>query len=368
VSFQISNLKLQRFRNYEDKIFEFDPNVTILWGSNAVGKTSTIEAIQVLCEATSFRKPSYEDMIQHGEESAVLELSATDGERTRDVTLIVEPHTKSYKVNGKKTTVSNGILGIIPVIVFAPDNLSLVKDSAGKRRDEIDALGQQLSKNYTRLLKEYSKALRGRNRLLSDGYCTDPAFDAWSDQLAAIGAVLYRNREKLLERLIPIVVQQYASIDPEATLEVAYENNWGATAEDTTEEVEQKLRDALDDSFIDECARKITLVGPHRDDIVFRIDGHDVRSFGSQGQQRTVALSWKLAEVSLIEEMLGVKPILLLDDVMSELDESRRNALMGRVGEAAQTIITTTNIHYFETSLLDRARVIEISSEKCRDG
>jgi len=361
VSFRIKELKVQGFRNYEDCAFKLDPSVTILWGDNAVGKTSIIEAIQVLCETISFRKPSYSEMIRHGHKQASLALNAVDGERERDVSLTIEPNTKTYQVNGKKISSTDNILGVIPVVVFAPDNLSLIKDSANRRRDEIDAIGQQLSKNYARLLREYSKALRGRNRLLSEGYCTDPAFDAWSDQLATIGVVLYRHREKLLERLVPLMVEQYGTIDPHSSLEVIYSNNWGAVGTDSIEEAQRKLRAALDESFIDECSRKITLVGPHRDDVVFTIDGHDARAFGSQGQQRTIALSWKLAEVNLVKEVLGVKPILLLDDVMSELDESRRNALMGSVGTVAQTIITTTNIHYFEPTLLDRARIIEIN-------
>ena len=360
VSFHISDLQLTNFRNYGDDTFGLDPSLTILHGANAVGKTNIVEAIQLLCEVSTFRKASNKDIIKHGGDTACITLTAHDGSRTRCVKACIEQHTKSYEVNGKKVSVTEGILGHIPIVVFTPDNLGLVKDSAVKRRSELDELGYQLSKNYVQLCREYTKAVKGRNRLLADGYFMDPSFEAWTDQLITIGAALYENRAKLLARLAPLICEHYQLIDPHASLEVTYITNWGALPEDTREESAEKLRLAFDESFSDECTRRITLVGPHRDDILFGIDGHDARTFASQGQQRTIALSWKLAHVSIIEEVLGVRPILLLDDVMSELDSERRDALMAQVEQGAQTIITTTNIGYFESELLDRARVIEI--------
>jgi DNA replication and repair protein RecF len=287
-------------------------------------------------------------------------LVAHDGSRERAVRAEVVENSKKYEVNGKRVSVADGILGKVPVVVFTPDNLGLVKDAASARRRELDAVGRQLSKNYVRLGREYEKALKGRNRLLADGYASDPAFEAWTEQVVVIGAALFEHRVKLMERLAPLIVEHFSAIDATSELGVSYENNWGARKTDDRGAIEMKLAEALEASGVDERARRITLVGPHRDDIVFTLDGHEARLFGSQGQQRTIALAWKLAEVSLIKEVLGVSALLLLDDVMSELDGARRAALMERVGTSAQTVVTTTNIAYFEPALLDRATVIEI--------
>ena len=363
MSFLISELHLQGFRNYQDAVFAFDPTLTIVCGANAVGKTSIIEAIQILCEAVSFRKSTYQEMVRHGCQQARLTLHAYEGERRREVVLDIEGNRKTYRVNQKKANAINDVLGVIPTLVFTPDNLRIIKDGATKRREAVDMLGQQLSKTYAHLCREYTKTLKGRNRLLGEGKDSSPVFGIWTEQLVSLGAALHCHRAKLLARLIPLIQQQHAYIDPDHLLEIAYVNNWCVEAHDDREHVEQQLRTALALRADEEHARKITLVGPHRDDVSFLLDRYDVRSYGSQGQQRTIALSWKLAEVDMVESVLGVQPLLLLDDVMSELDESRRNALTARVGCVAQTIITTTNIGYFEPALLSRAHLIEIGGE-----
>ena len=364
MSFRIEHLHLEGFRNYEDASLDLDRDLTILLGRNAVGKTSVIEAIQLLCEGVSFRHCPYPEMIGHQHEQAMLEMEARhlkgEPSRIRQVRALIEPHTKTYTVNGKQTSVREGIAGVIPVVVFTPDNLRLIKDAASRRRDEVDALGKQLSNTYARLVREYTKTLKGRNRLLTDGYFTDPAFDAWTEQLSLVGAALFRHRARLLERLTELARAQYHAIDATCVLRVTYENNWGALPQMGSDQLADRLHNALDEHLISDTQRKTTTIGPHRDEVVFTLDGHDARAFASQGQQRTIALAWKLAGADLIEELLGVPPILLLDDVMSELDEVRRRALVQRIGSDNQTVITTTNTHYFDDELLQRARIIEI--------
>ncbi|MCL2491341.1 MAG: DNA replication and repair protein RecF [Coriobacteriia bacterium] len=364
MSFRISKLHLKRFRNHHDSSFELDPNLTVLYGRNAVGKTSVIEAVQMLCEGASFRKPTFSEMIEHGNELGSLTLEAYDPDvtpwRTRAVELVLEPHKRTYTVNGKEVSLGEGIAGEIPVIVFSPDHLALIKNSASRRREEIDGVNKQLSKNYARLCREYTKTLKGRNRLLNEGYYNNPTFEAWDDQLVVVGSALYLNRARLLEKLQILTQIQHRDIDPTTTLAIEYTNNWGATPDATKEELAIRFHEALREYREQEIARRVTLVGPHRDDMIFSLDGHDARTFGSQGQQRTIALAWKLAQLDLVEQIAGIRPLLLLDDVMSELDQVRRDALMRRVGNDTQTIITTTNTHYFEPDLMERALLIEL--------
>jgi len=306
-------------------------------------------------------------MIHHDHTEGKISLDARSDqkgvERQRTVELHLTPPKRNFTVNSKKVSVAEGITGEIPVVVFTPDHLKLIKDSASRRREEIEGIGRQLSKNYMRLSKEYLKTLKGRNRLLAEGLSRDPAFDAWTEQLVTLGAALYQHRVKLLERLGTLTKEQHADLDATCDLETTYVNNWGARPEADRAELEEAFFDVLAQQTAYEMARKTTVVGPHRDDIVFLLDGHDARAFGSQGQQRTIALSWKLAQIDLIRELRGTDPVLLLDDVMSELDQARRDALVAKVGEDSQTIITTTNIHYFDPSLIRRAHLIEITKK-----
>ena len=354
MAFLVKKLQLKDFRVFKEAEYTFDPHLTVIHGPNATGKTSIIEALQLTCEGVSFRRPRHEELICHGSPFARAELVACDGDRIREVSMHIEQNAREFIVNGKQHKNAREIAGVLPVIVFTPDNLRIVKDSAQTRRNEIDDLGCQLSSSFGRLKTEYNKTLAGRNKLLRDGHYKGDIFDAWTDQLIDLGIALYGHRRGLLERLTPHIVAQHKALDATCTLDINIASAW-AGSNQKTEALKADLIQALAASRDDERARRITTVGPHRDDIEFLLDGHSARTFGSQGQQRTIALAWKLGQIEVVREVTGAKPLLLLDDVMSELDGSRRQALAERVGDIAQTVITTAHIEYFDANLLKRA-------------
>jgi DNA replication and repair protein RecF len=230
----------------------------------------------------------------------------------------------------------------------------------------LDALGEQLSVTYGALRRDYTRVVRQRNALLKDG--GDAAsVSAWDEQLVRLGARLHVHRRRLARRVMEAAAPVYAHLAEDETLSFHFCDRCGTQATDLTVDVgegtaEEALRAELARRREDELNRRVTLVGPHRDDITFLIGGRDARLFASQGQQRTIALAWKWAEISVIQDVVRRTPVLLLDDVMSELDEKRRHALTDLVQRDVQTFITTTNTGYFDGALLRAARVVEIGT------
>lgn len=365
MGFTVERVRLRNFRSYIDQEVYLDPSLTIIYGPNAAGKTNIVEAIQLVTEGSSFRAPSWGDVVRWGGEVARVDLVASGEGRERQVHLEVAGNSRVYTVNSKRIRSASDVAGPIPCVIFTPNDMRLVKETADRRRDEIDSLGAQLSKSYGKLRAEYGKVVSQRNKLLKDEYPDHLTLAAWTDRLVAVGAALTEHRVKLVERLTPHLTEAFRAIDPNQQLGVAYQHSSYSGLADgyltsTRAEREEHYRDELAAREADELSRRVTLVGPHRDDIVFTIDGRDARTFGSQGQQRTIALAWKLAEVQTVRDISGTSPILLLDDVMSELDESRRKALTTVVGSIAQTVVTTAHIEYFDSVLRGRAKVISI--------
>lgn len=363
MSLSIRKLELRDFRSYQ--AFELEPRetLTVVVGPNAVGKTNVIEALQLVTAGDSFRHPKWTDCIRWGAARARVTMEAADENRSLDVVLdIREQGRRAYTVNGKAVRKQQAVAGVLPCVVFTPEDLGIVKDSAEKRRAAIDGLGAQLSQTYGSLRAEYERIVRQRNSALRDAEVGVGVIEAWTDRLVAAGAALVGHRLRLFERIAPRVSEVYGTLAEEEDLELEYVAPWAqGPLEESREGLEHQLRDALRRSQREEFARGVTVAGPHRDDLSFRIRKQDARAFASQGQQRTVALAWKLGEVAVIEDIKGQPPVLLLDDVMSELDESRRHELTRLVGTAAQTLITTTNLGYFDAEMVGRAKIVRLS-------
>ncbi len=362
MALSIERVRVKDFRSYESFEMDLDPSLTILVGPNASGKTNLVEAIELLTRAASFRAPSWADTVREGAVgSARLSLMATGSNRSLEVELeITRSSRRSYRVNGKPRRAVNQVAGVLPCVVFTPDDLRLVKDAAETRRAALDALGSQLSPTYARLKTDYDKILRQRNVLLREE-ARDEDLIPWTERLTEIGSLLITHRVRLFNRLEKAMDATYSELAQDGPLESHYVTSW---ERDGIQLADGDPREAMEEHLsmkkVAERSRKTTLTGPHRDDMVFRIGGREARAFGSQGQQRTIALSWKLAEVAVITEIAAQRPILLLDDVMSELDEKRRHALAAFAGSVAQTVMTTTNRGYFDEELLERAKVITL--------
>ena len=358
----VTELALADFRSFERLGVALSPGVTVFVGPNAAGKTNTVEALQLLTSGQSFRRPTPSQLVRDGAESARIDARLEGDGRVLDARLDVVAGRRQFSRNGKRCQAAD-MPGELMSVLFSPDDLALVKRGASVRRDEIDDFGRQANRGYANVLAAYLRSVEQRNRLLKDEFPDEGLIEAWDSSVSLGGATLLHARLRLFSRLADRVNEVYGRVSGGEELVCSYSSTLG-------EGVEGLTRDELRDLFYerlragrpDDLRRRQTCVGPHRDDVSFFIEGRDARSFGSQGQQRTVALAVKMAEVGLAEELLGSRPLLLLDDVMSELDEARREAVMSYVREGIQTVVTTTNLGYFSTELLDAAEVIRFGS------
>lgn len=381
-------LTVRHYRSYASYTLELDPRVTVLVGRNAQGKTNLIEALQLLTSGTSFRKPAPSELVAEGESSCSLALRLEGDGRVVDLGCTVAGGKRAFSRNGKKCPAA-GVRGVVPSVLFCPDDLDMVKRSASVRRAALDGFGVQLNEQYAQLLGTYERLVEQRNALLKERWCTREMLVAWNDALAQAGSSLMVHRLALLERLRARFVEAYAAIAPGEGADIAYEptvlggggpeaRRGGADGAEASARAgapapadrpaqaawwRERFLEALDAVFDDELRRGITLVGPHRDEIRFTVDGRDARAFASQGQQRSLVLAWKVAEVAVTRDILGHPPLLLLDDVMSELDAERREAFMRGIEGEVQTVITTTNLGYFSDAILSRARVVTIEKD-----
>ena len=360
----LTTLDLQNFRSYSQFHREGLGPLTIFIGNNAVGKTNLVEGIQLLTAASSFRHPTVAQMVKQGEERARLRGVIEGDGRRLDVELAIEGHSKKFSLNGNRKKAAD-FMGTLPSVVFTPDDLQLVKGSAGGRRRGLDALGSQLSRNHYLISKDYEKVIQHKNRLLKEG--ADPLLlESVNEMLVICGSQLVASRAALASRFFPLIQERYAEIADGEEATVTYVPLGEESPEDTAlsglsrDELREALAKRLHDALPAELARGRSLVGPHADQIDFRVKGLLAGDFASQGQQRSLVLAYKLAEVAMVEEVLHVKPVLLLDDVMSELDDARRRAILNYINQDVQTFITTTHLEYFEPSLLDSADLIRL--------
>lgn len=353
------------FRSYESFELVLERGITVLVGPNAAGKTNLVEALQLLTAASSFRRPSPADVVRDGAARADISLSLEGDGRHLDMAMVSECGRRTFMRNGKKVRASD-IRGVLPSVLFCPDHLDMIKRSARVRRAALDDFGVQLNQSYAQLVSTYERALEQRNNLLKDRFASRDLLAAWDDTIVAAGASVLVHRLALLERIREHLVRVYASIAPRETVDVRYRASVGDIPTDSARDrdaVARHLAAALAETRDEEVRRGMTLVGPHRDEIVFLVDGRDARSFASQGQQRSLVLAWKIAEVEVTRDILGYSPLLLLDDVMSELDASRREAVVRFIAGEIQTVITTTNLGYFTDEVLLRARVVRIGAD-----
>lgn len=327
---RVHRLEMRDWRNFEDKTIDFADDVTILVGPNAVGKTNSVEALQLLTAGASFRRPTPGQLIREGAEAARIHADLLGDGRVIDQACDVTPRKRSFSHNGKTCKAADMPRTLMSVL-FNPDDLALVKRGASQRRDEIDAFGRQASANYGNLLAAYQRTVEQRNRLLKDPYPDLALLDAWDASLAVGGAALLSARVKLYCRLADKMVPIYREIADGEELGTAYVSALGDVVGVDRPELECRLADAIATGRAEDLRRQQTCVGPHRDDLAFSVRGRDARAYGSQGQQRTVVLAWKMAEVEVAHDVLGDKPLLLLDDVMSELDADRQDYILNHI-------------------------------------
>ena len=350
----LKSIELCNFRNYKREIFKFHPGTNVLYGDNAQGKTNVLEAIFVGGTTKSHRGSKDAEMIRKGQRDAHLRYFVEKRNRTIKVEIhMKKERSKGIAIDGLPIKNSNELMGISNIIFFSPEDLGIIKDGPEKRRRFMDMELCQLNKAYLFYLKQYKKVLKQRNALLKQTKSRQhlrEALDVWDIQLVDYGRKIIQIREEFINELQEIMSIQHANLTGgKEDIKLVYRPNC------IDDEFENSLFSAMErDAF-----QKTTTVGPHRDDLQFLTQGEDLRKYGSQGQKRTAALSLKMAEIQIVEEAIGEKPILLLDDVLSELDRSRQNYLLENI-KGIQTIITCTGLEEFVTNGINMTKSLKL--------
>ncbi len=360
---RIVELTLRNFRNYEHCRLFLHPGLNILVGRNAQGKTNFLESIHFLSTGRSHRTSNQYDLIRW--DTTGFFLHALISKRNIQVELdfaLSSDRRRELRVNGVVEKKLSALLGVLNSVLFTPEDLQLLKGPPALRRRFLDMEVSQVSPVYLYTLQQYNRALTQRNNLLKSFQGRNVnrvALETWNEQLVKYGARLTILRQRALTAMAKQAQPSlYAISLGEESLHLVY-RPWGYQLELGTDEAEvgQVFREILEKQYHQELRRKQSLVGPHRDDFACLLNGVDVREFGSQGQQRSAVLALKMAELEFMREMTGDYPVLLLDDVLSELDSFRRQALLGLVDRGIQTLITGTEASLF-TGWQDKSLLI----------
>lgn len=396
----LRSLHLRQFRNYLDQQVEFNAPKTILVGNNAQGKSNLLEAVELLSTLRSHRTSRDRDLVLNG--AAIAQVNGQLERNLGAVELAI-----TLRSNGRRSVALNGeglrrqldFLGTLNVVEFSSLDLDLVRGGPEQRRNWLDSLLIQLEPVYAYILQQYNQVLRQRNALLkgrqegrgeggdrgdrgdggdrevtnltSSSSSSSPSSSfsppstelaLWDAQLAVAGTRVIRRRARVVKRLAPLAIHWHGAISGSTEeLEVRYAPNV-PLEEDDPEVIRQAFLEKIQTRSIAEKVQGTSLVGPHRDEVEFSINQTSARQYGSQGQQRTLVLALKLAELKLIEEVIGDPPLLLLDDVLAELDLSRQNQLLEAIQDRYQTLITTTHLGAFDAQWLHSSQVFTVKS------
>lgn len=351
---RIDHVEICNFRNYEKAKLDFHEHINVLYGDNAQGKTNILESIFVSGTTKSHKGSKDRELIRIGQDEAHIRVFLTKNDISHRIDMHLRKNKpKGIAIDGIPIHRSSELMGLINIIFFSPEDLKIVKNGPSERRRFINMELSQLDHVYLHDLGEYNKILNQRNKLLKQIYYNPSLKDTleiWDEQLLDYGRRLIRRRREFVEQLKEIVyhINQKLTGGREQ-LSVRYEPDAGEN------EFEKKIKDNTEKDL----RFMTTNVGPHRDDLSFFNGDVDLRKYGSQGQQRTCALSLKLAEIELVRQLIHDQPILLLDDVLSELDRNRQNYLLDSIQDT-QTIITCTGLEEFIDGKLTLDRVFRV--------
>lgn len=351
----IKSLELADFRNYRELNISFDEGTNILYGNNAQGKTNILEAIYLSATTKSHKGSKDKEIINFDKEEAHIRTYL----EKEDVEYRVDMHLRKSKSKGiaidrQKIKKAADLLGLLNIVFFSPEDLSIIKNGPAERRRFADMELCQLDHFYLYNLNHYNRIINQRNKLLKDMYFNPQlkeTLNIWDSQLISFGSKIIERRELFTAQLCEIIKEIHNKLSGgKEELMIRYEPDV------TIEEFEARMKGSQERDI----HSKTTSTGPHRDDFTFIVNGIDIRKYGSQGQQRTAALSLKLSEIELVKKMTKDTPVLLLDDVLSELDSSRQNYLLNSIGDI-QTIITCTGLDEFINNRFKINRIFKVT-------
>ena len=354
----IKSLEIADYRNYDSLHFDFSSGTNILYGDNAQGKTNILEAIYMSATTKSHKGTKDKDVVNFRKEEAhIRTYLEKEGIETRVDMHLRKNKSKGIAIDGQKIKKAAQLLGLLNVVFFSPEDLSIIKNGPAERRRFVDMELCQLDQFYLYNLNNYNKIVNQRNKLLKDMYFNPSLRDTlniWDSQLISFGSKIIERRQLFVEQLNEIILEIHRKLSGgRENLVIQYEPDV------LIDEYEKKM--SLNQER--DVKLKQTSTGPHRDDFSFVVGDIDIRKFGSQGQQRTAALSLKLSEIELVKKMTRDNPVLLLDDVLSELDSNRQNYLLSTIGDI-QTIITCTGLDEFVNNRFEIDKVFHIESGK----
>lgn len=361
----VKQLELNNYRNLDPVQLTFSKGLHFFIGSNAQGKTNLLESIYVVAIGKSHRTRSHKELIRFGQTMAKIRLLLKKGEQTERLEVTISPKGKKISKNGIEQRRLSQYIGTVPVIIFTPEDLKLVKGSPHVRRTFLNMEIGQMSPRYLFDLSTYNQLIQQRNHLLKHEQHSkrlqEDLLDVLDDQIVPIAARIWKKRFQFLRELNQWSCEIHQQISQQKEpLKLIYQSSIPIEEDMEDAEIEDCYKQEIKRVRKKEVSRRVTMIGPHRDDLRVQLGEMDVSTFGSQGQQRTVALSLKLAEIECIHQKIDLHPILLLDDVLSELDDIRKNYLFQVIRGRVQTFVTTTSLDGIDTELINNANLYHI--------
>ena len=368
---KIKRLQLKNYRNYKKLDIELNSGLNIFIGNNAQGKSNILESIFVLALTKSYINVKDQYLINVEGNFALLRADFVNGSVENKLEVIITDNTKKLKINGEEIKKYCDYISRIKVLIFSPYNVNFVKDGPNTRRKSLNMVISQFSNNYVKVLQNYNAVLKKRNQFLKSIDCFKEYnrfyFDALNERFCALAIEVVLERNKFVIEINKVLSDIYEEITGYKALYLKYSCNIEIL--ETKETMLEKFKLKTKAFFDREKACGMTLLGPHRDDFIFFLSDRELEVFGSQGQIRAAILALKLAELLIFKEKDGEYPILLLDDIFSELDVEKRNKLIKYILDDVQTIITTTDIDLIDKSLIDKSKVFVVNNgEIIEDG
>ena len=368
----LEKIHIKNFRNLSETTIELNENFNFFIGENGQGKTNFLESIYLLGTGRSHRTNIDKEMVNWSQDSALAQVILVKKNQTLKLSLLLDGSKKKVKINNNPLEKISELIGNLNVVLFAPEDLRLVKGGPGKRRKFLNIEVSQVSSYYHHLLNKYNHVLKQRNNLLKEIKENKTKkrlnmLDIWDEQLVELGSKIIAKRLQVIDKLkILARLSQRQITDGSEDLSLSYETS--LKGDIINNEISIIFKQNLVNNRDREIRRGYTLFGPHRADIQLEINDMDVRKYGSQGQQRTVALALKLAELEFMKSETGEYPILLLDDVFSELDKNRRNTLLKTITDKIQTFITSTDLKDITKITSESGQIFTVNAGEIEKG
>lgn len=355
-------LKLKNYRNCENIELEFCDFKNLIIGKNAQGKTNILESIYFLSNLKSVRTSDNLDLIKFGQEkteiNALLEKNNTDIEMDFSYN---DEKKKTFELNKVKST-QKDFKQVLKTVLFSSEDMLLVRGAPEDRRKWLDRAICQIYPLYDERMSKYEKIRIQKNNLLKEEKIDRNLLDVYNEQLAIAGSNIIFLRKKYLSEIENIAKQKHSKISNSEKLQIFYSSTFELG--ETIEEISENYKKSIEENYNEELRRTQSLIGPHRDDIIFLVNDKDSTKYASQGQQRTVVLALKMAEIDIIKEKTGTSPVLLLDDVLAELDDLRQNYLLNSIDKETQTIITSIDTLLFNEDFMKDVKIFKIENGK----